>query len=61
MFWNFYLVKNHKIPENATTTKVKEKKHRLGILRILDFFMHVWLNLKTTKLYLLKLATYLYW
>jgi hypothetical protein len=25
MFCNFYLVKNHKIPNNLTTTKAREK------------------------------------
>jgi len=25
MFCNFYLVKNHKIADNSTTTKVREK------------------------------------
>jgi hypothetical protein len=35
MFCNFYLVKNHKIAKNSTTTKAKEKNNqRFGILRI---------------------------
>jgi hypothetical protein len=35
MVRNFYLVKNHKIANNSTTTKAREKsKHRFGILRI---------------------------
>ncbi len=25
MFWHFYLVKNHKIAKNSTTTKAREK------------------------------------
>jgi hypothetical protein len=37
MFYNFYLVKNHKIAINSTTTKAREKnKHRFGNLRILE-------------------------
>ncbi len=39
MFSNFYLVKNHKIANNSTTTTAREKnKHRFGILRILGIF-----------------------
>jgi hypothetical protein len=40
MFWDFYLVKNHKIAKkNSTVTKAREKnEHRFGILRILDIF-----------------------
>ncbi len=26
MFWNFYLVKNHKIADNSATTEAREKK-----------------------------------
>jgi len=38
MFYNFYLVKNHKNAINSTTTKVREKnKHRFGILRFFKF------------------------
>jgi hypothetical protein len=50
MFYNFFLVKNHKITKKKTptTTKVREKnKHRFPILRI---FMYVRLNLKTIKI-----------
>jgi hypothetical protein len=38
MFCNFYSVKNHKIAKNSTTTKAREKKHRFGILGILEIF-----------------------
>jgi hypothetical protein len=40
LFCNFYLVKNHKIAINSTTTKAGEKinKHRFVILRILEIF-----------------------
>jgi hypothetical protein len=39
MFCNFYLLKNHKIAKNSTTTKAREKnKHRLGIIRIFEIF-----------------------
>jgi hypothetical protein len=39
MFGNFYLVKNHKIAHNSTTTKAGEKnKYMFGILRILEMF-----------------------
>ncbi len=35
MFCNFYLVKNHKIAKNSTTSKAREKnKYRFGIFRI---------------------------
>jgi hypothetical protein len=35
MFYNFYLVKNHKITNNSATTEPREKnKHFFGILRI---------------------------
>ncbi len=38
MFYNCYLVKNHKTANNSTTTKARENnKHRFGILRILIF------------------------
>ncbi len=55
---NFYLVKNHKITNNSTNTEARENKHIFGILRILEKnLMYVWLNLKTIKFYLIKLAT----
>jgi hypothetical protein len=36
IFNNFYLVKNHEIVKNSTTTEVIKNKHRFGILRILE-------------------------
>jgi hypothetical protein len=39
MFCNVYLVKNHEIANNSTTTKVREKINTgLGILRVLEIF-----------------------
>jgi hypothetical protein len=39
VFCNFYLLKNHKIADNSTTPKAREKnKHRFGILRTLEIF-----------------------
>ena len=59
MFCNFCLVKNHKIANNPTTTKAREKiKHRFGILRILEIFKCMFeTKFKTIKFYLIKLAT----
>jgi hypothetical protein len=39
LFCNFYLVKNHQIAKNSTTTKAREEKHRFGIRRILEHFL----------------------
>jgi hypothetical protein len=38
VFCNFNLVKNHEIANNSATIEAREKKHRFGILRILDIF-----------------------
>jgi hypothetical protein len=39
MFFNFYVVKNHKIADNSATPKARENnKHIFGILRILEIF-----------------------
>jgi hypothetical protein len=39
IFYNFYMVKHHKIAKySMTTTKAREKKYRFGILRILGIF-----------------------
>jgi hypothetical protein len=63
MFRNFYIGKNHKIAKNSTATKSREKittdfvTFRILFLKI----MYVWINLKTIKFYLIKLATDLYW
>ncbi len=57
-FCNFYIVKNHKIAKNSTTTNAGEKKHRFGgILRIKKTFMYVWLTLKSIEFSLIKLAS----
>jgi hypothetical protein len=47
--------------EKSQNCNKRKNKHRLGILRILDVFMHVWLNLETIKFYLIKLFTDFYW
>ncbi len=40
MFCNFYLVKIHKIANNSTTIKAREKnKYRFGILRNFDVYL----------------------
>jgi len=56
MFCNFYLTKNHKIANNSTNTDAtRTNEHRFWNLRIFrNFFMCVWLNLKTIKLYVIK-------
>ncbi len=33
MFWNFYLLKSHKIANNASTTESRKNKHSSGILK----------------------------
>ncbi len=58
MFCNLYLVKNNIIANSLVTTEAREKnKHIIGILKILEFFMDVGLNLKTIKFYSIKLVT----
>ncbi len=52
------LVKNHKIANNSATTEAREKISTN--LESSEFFMYVWLNLKTIKFYLIKLATDFY-
>jgi hypothetical protein len=37
MFCNFYLMENHKIAKNSTTTEARKNKQRFGLLRILKF------------------------
>ncbi len=32
MFWNFYLVKNHKIANNSATTEASEKNKHIFLL-----------------------------
>jgi hypothetical protein len=60
MFCNFYLVKNHKIDKNSTTTIAREKISTdsesieyQNFLCMIDFFIK-------TKFYLIKLATNFY-
>jgi hypothetical protein len=54
----FYLVHYHIVANNSTMTKAREKLS--ADLDSLDFLLHVWLNLKTVKFYLIKLAIYFY-
>ncbi len=55
MFWKFY---EQKIAKNITTTKARETiSTRLNPENFRNIFMYVWVNLKTLKLYLTKLAT----
>ncbi len=37
-FWNFYLMKNHKIVNNNATTKAREKGTYLESLKFMNFF-----------------------
>ncbi len=48
--------KNIKLLITQQPLKLDKNKHRFGNLRILEFFMQVWLNSKTIKFYLIKLA-----
>ncbi len=50
---------NHRIAKTQQSLKLdKKNKHRFVNLRIIELF---WLNLKTIKFYLIKLATDFYW
>ncbi len=54
-FCSFYLVKNHKIANNA---EAREKiSTYLESRELSKFLMYVWLNLKTFKFYFMTLAT----
>ncbi len=49
-----------KLQKTSTTVKAREKNEpRFGVLR--NLLMYVWINLKTIKSYLIKLATEFYW
>ncbi len=62
MFCNFYNVKKLIFAITQQPWKLEKNKHGFGILRNrVIFWMHVSLNLKTIKCYLVKLATNLYW
>jgi hypothetical protein len=56
MFYNFYSAKNNKIAKNSTTAKAREK-----VSTYLESLYYVWLYLKTIKIYLIELATDVYW
>ncbi len=53
-----YLVKNHKIAKNSTTTEAKEKIST--DLESLEFFMYVGLQFKNHQILLIKLASDFY-
>jgi hypothetical protein len=57
MSCNFYLVKNHKVSCNSTTTKAREKnKHKFGILRNLQFFDLCLTKCKNNQILLNKIS-----
>ncbi len=57
-FCNFNLVKNHKIADNSTTAKAREKTNTdLESLESWKFFAKSWQNLKAIKFYCIKLNT----
>ena len=61
MCCNFYLVKNHKIDKNSTTTKAREKRRTdLGFLQFKKFSDGCLTNLKAIKFYQIKLASDFY-
>ncbi len=49
-FWNFYLLKSHKIANNSATTEARENiSTDLEQKNFRNFLICVWLNLKTIK------------
>jgi hypothetical protein len=49
------------IANNSAATEARENiRTYLESLEFYKFFMFIWLNLKTIKFYLIKLATYFY-
>jgi hypothetical protein len=54
MFCNFDLVNSYKIATNSATIEDRIKISTDS--ESLEFFMHVWLNLKTTRFYLIKIS-----
>jgi hypothetical protein len=61
MFCNFNFLENHKIDNNSTTTKLEKKASTdLDSLKFLINFDVCLPKFKTTKSYLIKLATVFY-
>jgi hypothetical protein len=57
IFFNFYIVKIHKIASNLKTTEAREEiSTDLEPLEFHKSVGHVWLDIKTMKFYLIKLA-----
>ncbi len=54
MFCNFYLVKNHKIAKNSTTTKAREKLSK--VLESLEFFDVSLTKFKNSQILLNKIS-----
>jgi len=62
MFWNFHLVKNHKIANNSATTKAREKiSTDLESFELKKFFDACLTKIKNNQILLNKLAKYFYW
>ncbi len=56
-FSNFYLVKSHKIANYSATTEARDKINMIGNRHnFRKILIYVWLNLKTIKFNLIKLA-----
>ncbi len=57
MFCNFYLVKNHKIVKNSTSTKAIKNYHRFRILQnFINFLMYCLTKFKSNKILLNKIS-----
>jgi hypothetical protein len=56
MFYNFYLMKNHKIAHNSTTTTARKTKHKFGILKILEIFEIYFTYFKNSQILLSKIS-----
>jgi hypothetical protein len=60
VFQHLWSEKSQNYKKTSTTVKAREKNEpRFGVLR--NLLMYVWINLKTIKSYLIKLATEFYW
>jgi hypothetical protein len=57
VLWLLFSKKITKMLKTQQPLKLEKNKHRFGILRNFEFFWCVWLNLKTIKFNLIKLAT----
>jgi hypothetical protein len=62
MFCSFYLIKNHKIANNSTTTKAREKLSTdLEDFRVLEFFDVCLTKFKNNKILLNKISHRFLW